>query len=610
MTGKMVKIKVFLAQGMNQLSTDSLQEDYELYEISPNQEFEIKLQEFEPDIIIVDHREGWTAPAFLNSKERIPVVFIMDNQDRKLAVDLIEQGAADVIFDDKTFLIKHTISRVLRFHLLQHQLEKEKHEALTSNRLLEVLLQSIPAAVSYKNLHGQYLKVNKAFETFVGQSRNHILDDFDYHILPATLRDVEHEYDKKVSQQEKTQSFEQYVGKKNGKDLFIETIKSPVYDDDNKIQGVVSVRRDISDHKEREQKLEMSKKLLDEAQRMAKTGSFQWRVNENVFDATDEFKRIIGKTNSYFGVTFRDYINSIHELDRNFVVQQIEESQQSRKPYQIEHRLISHNGSAKVVKSSGVLRSHEDQGITFLSMFGTIQDITERREMDKAMHQGQEIERKRLSREIHDGLGQLLIALKFNLMNLEEQIEENNTEGNSKETLGAIKKMDDLIDNIVDDIRRIINDLSIKSIEELGLHKAIIGLCRQINEANSLDLNLEIEINDEDITEDKAIAIYRVAQESLNNIAKYAKAKHVKVQLFQSEESLNMNIEDDGIGFDVNKKPKNTKGGNGLLNMNQRIKVFNGSFDLKSEPGNGTRIEIRIPNKKRVQEPIAVSNDN
>ncbi|MEZ5197580.1 MAG: histidine kinase [Bacteroidales bacterium] len=215
--------------------------------------------------------------------------------------------------------------------------------------------------------------------------------------------------------------------------------------------------------------------------------------------------------------------------------------------------------------------------------------MDERNKRITAMIDGQELERQRLSRELHDGLGQSLIALKLKL----ETIKGKDVCAINK----TIKDVKTSFDRSINEIRRISNDLMPAVLNEFGLVTALKNICEEISENTNIDLNCIYEGKFNDLDNRISIYLFRVMQEALNNIVKHAEASVAEVFLSRKEKNIILKISDNGKGWNISQLLKPT--GNGIPNMRERIRLLNGKFDIQSQAGKGTQIDIEIPVKTK-----------
>ena len=208
----------------------------------------------------------------------------------------------------------------------------------------------------------------------------------------------------------------------------------------------------------------------------------------------------------------------------------------------------------------------------------------------------QEIERKRISRELHDELGQDLSLIKFKIRFIKKNLFTNQTalQQECEDTI-------EFIDQVIENVRRLSRDLSPTVLDDLGLTAAIRWL---VNNLKASEKHLDVVTNLIDIDhyfpEDAHINIYRIMQEALTNIREHARAENVSIVIEKHDDTIAFLIEDDGEGFDVHQALMKItiERGLGLASMAERVQMLGGVFDLSSETGKGTRIGFSIPIKR------------
>jgi signal transduction histidine kinase len=221
----------------------------------------------------------------------------------------------------------------------------------------------------------------------------------------------------------------------------------------------------------------------------------------------------------------------------------------------------------------------------------TMQLKDERLKRMSALYDGQEMERQRISRELHDGLGQKLIAIKLQL--------ESTSKQNADETKTTIDEVKVDFLKIIDEVRQISNNLAPNILNESGIDVSLKNLCESINRTTKIDIELSV-FGDYSTNDPKVkFYIYRIAQEALNNAIKHSGATKIQIQLLGNTDSIILVLEDNGKGFVYDSNFCTPS--NGIYNMKERARLLNGTLDIETEPLSGTTIRLKIP-KQHSQE--------
>lgn len=216
-----------------------------------------------------------------------------------------------------------------------------------------------------------------------------------------------------------------------------------------------------------------------------------------------------------------------------------------------------------------------------------------------AILEGQERESHRISRELHDGVGQMLSALSYQINHLETSLEEAQNGFASETYRQRIKptaeRAKEMLKEVIQEIREISHNLMPKILVDYGLIEALKQLRLDFLAGVNMPINLDIFCERVRFEDNIEISIFRIAQEAINNILKYAQATEINIQLIEHETNLQLLVEDNGKGFELEKvKHQNT---NGLINMEERTRLVNGHFSIDTELGKGTCIMVEIPLK-------------
>lgn len=211
--------------------------------------------------------------------------------------------------------------------------------------------------------------------------------------------------------------------------------------------------------------------------------------------------------------------------------------------------------------------------------------IQEQEARINAVFQAQEEERRRIAKELHDGVGQTISAIKMNYQSLSGKAAE-------KELAPEFEKIGKMLENAGTEVRNISHQMIPKELEQFGLIPAVEGMLSLNLENAPVQYQFEHSGFSERIGSQIELVLFRVLQELVSNVVKHSKANQLTVQLVKLKTHVVMNVSDNGIGFDVERKEKN---GIGLLNIASRIDAIKGNLHYDSVSGKGTTITIRTP---------------
>jgi len=211
----------------------------------------------------------------------------------------------------------------------------------------------------------------------------------------------------------------------------------------------------------------------------------------------------------------------------------------------------------------------------------------ELRLLSQKLVQAQEEERRSLSRELHDEIGQMLTGLRLELRNLEELHMVPSPD--MQKHLAEIKA---LVETVMRAVRDLAMGLRPSMLDDLGLGPALQWQAREYSRRNGIPATVEIDGDLENVAEDLRTCVYRVVQESLTNCARHAQARNVRIAVHGGKSEIAATIQDDGIGFaNVNTASR----GIGLIGMEERARELGGTMTVWSQPNKGTVVEIKLP---------------
>ena len=256
----------------------------------------------------------------------------------------------------------------------------------------------------------------------------------------------------------------------------------------------------------------------------------------------------------------------------------------------IPYRPTEDKSELLIIASEITERKFAQLEVEMLNKASYDEKISQQKIISSKIIENQEKEQNRIAKDVHDGIGQMLTGLKYNL----ESININDIE----KTASKIEHLKALTTNIIKGVRTATFNLTPPELSDHGIVPAITKLTLELGKLtgkkilffNKTDFNLRLDSLVE-------INIYRITQEAINNAIKYADSSHILVSLSHSKNILSMVIDDDGKGFEPSKvkKVKNGDGGMGMTFMKERIKYIDGRLFLNSELGKGTRVTLNIP---------------
>jgi signal transduction histidine kinase len=196
----------------------------------------------------------------------------------------------------------------------------------------------------------------------------------------------------------------------------------------------------------------------------------------------------------------------------------------------------------------------------------------------------QELERKRLARELHDETGQALTSILLGLKAVEEAKSE-------EQMRAAAADLRELVVATLQDVRRLAVELRPSALDDFGLVPAVERLAATVGEHTRIQVSVGAEL-DERLPGEVETVLYRIVQEGLTNVVKHADAREVRIRVSRRDGHVTASVEDDGRGFDP---AVMRDGGLGLLGMRERVALLGGRVEIDAQPGSGTRLVVEVP---------------
>lgn len=501
----------------------------------------------------------------------------------------------------------------------QDIIERKRTEALLreSEERYRELFENAKDAIYVHDLAGTYLSVNRAAEKLIGYAREEILGkNFADFFPPEQLKCVRESLCRKLAEQGET-TYEAEVIARDGRRVPIEISSRLIYENGSVI-GVQGMARDITERKraedalrktEQEQRqvvqyLEVERARLAEAQAVAKVGSWELDLRNNLLTWSDETYRIFGMDRTRFGASYEAFLERVHPDDRAAVNSAYTESVANHRPYAIDHRMQMEAGSIKIVHER-CQTYYDDEGKPIRSV-GTCQDITQRKQaedeikatsdqlraLSAGLRSAREEEGARIARELHDELGSALTSLNWDL----EEIDRALAGGDQRDISGLREKigsMTMLVDATINTVRRISSELRPSRLDDLGLLEAIEWQAQQFQVRTGIFYHSDCSLENVNLNRDQSTAVFRIFQEALTNILRHAGATRFAIAIKQEANDFVLSVSDNGRGITENEMsgPQSL----GLLGMRERAHLIGGKVNIAGIKGHGTTITVRVP---------------
>ncbi len=443
---------------------------------------------------------------------------------------------------------------------------------------------------------GKMVDVNKAFEEISGYSKNELIDKT---LLDLSLWKNDGERELILEQFRKKGAVKNYktdIIVKDGKEITVLLSISVVFI--NHKEHFLTIAKDMTKFYEKEKELLENRRILEFSQKTAHIGSWELNWITNKLSWSDEVYTIFGLKPQEFPATYEAFLERIHPEDKDLVDKGFFNSiKEGKKSIEIEHRIIRKDNNEIRIIYEECKHFRDDNG-NLIESLGVVYDITERkkaeRELKKLLERlvkSEEIMRKMVADQLHDEVGQNLTALSLNINYLKKLVETTN----DNKMYTSIADSSAIVQDTIEQIRNVMYDLRPPVLEQYGLQSAINWALNTFKERSGIETRFYKNLSETGLPKHSEYILFRVFQEALHNIIKHAKADKVDVTLEKDDRKIKLSIVDNGIGFDKEKIEKLKKGYSfGLISMSDKIKLINGTLEIKSEPGKGTKIIIKI----------------
>lgn len=385
--------------------------------------------------------------------------------------------------------------------------------------------------------------------------------------------------------------------RENGK--WLHFTASPVKDKNAEIVGAIETLEDISERKKAEQALSESEKSFRDLFESALDAIWVHDLEGNIQIANKAASNLFDCPSEQLCQTnISSFLAPESHIAAKVIQTRLVQHQPVAMPYQ--QRLILKDSTELIVELTTRLIEHQKKTLAFQNI---ARDVTKERKMQESMHfylrkvlVAQEEERKRVARELHDETAQSLLLL---IHRLDAQISDRKAMM-SKPIREELSKLNDLTKEILKGIRRYAQELRPAILDDLGLTSALEWMADKLAMEKDIQVDVQIAMEINELPSEAQLVLFRIAQEAISNIRKYAEASKVVIRLDSKEDKKRLIITDNGKGFTAPLRltDLSNMGKFGIIGMEERAELLNGTMTIQSEPGKGTSIIIEIPVEK------------
>jgi len=478
----------------------------------------------------------------------------------------------------------------------QAQREREhlarEQAAMEARIRFATIIESSDDAIIGMDITGTVTDWNKGAERLYGYSAEEIIGKPIFLIIPPERYNDCLQIMEKVRKGASVKHYETKRLRKDGTRIDVSLTGSPVFTPDGRIIGLSAIDRDITERKRQETILRDREERFRLAAHAGKMFAYEWHADTDVIVRSEESTRILGIDES-LDRTREQALGRVHPDDRERLLAAMA-ALTPEKPYlQVSYRILRPDNTEIWVERNS--RAHFDGQGRLVRVVGMVVDITERKRAEEALSsarlkliKAQEQERSRIARELHDDINQRLALLTVEL----DQLRHSQADL-ADEVRGRLDGLRGDAAEIAADIQALSHELHSPKLEYLGITAAMKSFCQGFAEKQDVEVDFKTHDIPGQLPLEISLCLFRVLQEALHNSAKHSGAGNIEVRLWGTLDDIFLTVRDSGSGFDSAAGRENH--GIGLISMEERVKLVNGTFSIDSQPNLGTTIHARVP---------------
>jgi PAS domain S-box-containing protein len=453
------------------------------------------------------------------------------------------------------------------------------------------VIESSDDAIASATLDGMIVSWNTGAQKIYGYTEAEAAGKPINMLVPPELPEEENKILETLKSGGRIQHFETVRVTKTGKRINVSLTISPIKDSTGRTVGISGIARDITERKLAEEALRESEEKFRSVFRDAGVGMVIVSPEGRFLAVNGAFCDCLGYTQEELlartveSVTFpEDRPAFSHKLGEAIT--------KGIGLWRFEKRCLHKSGRIVYTESSAsLIRNRNGEPHYFV---GEVLDTTERKLAEAALAnvsrkliEAQEQERTRIGRELHDDIGQRLAMVAVQLQQIHE---DSLVLPEARNRMGELKKE---ISGIADDIQSLSHELHSAKLQYLGIAAALRSFCKEFGEQQKVDIDFNACDLPSPLSPDISLCVFRVLQEALHNSMKHSGVRHFEVRLWGTSDEIHLTVKDSGAGFD--REAAKESRGLGLISMEERLKLVNGTLSIESQPKLGTTIHARVP---------------
>ncbi len=478
--------------------------------------------------------------------------------------------------------------KVYQYLSINHDItDRKKAEYLIKEQaeVFQAIIENTKESIYLISPDYKILQFNKTARERIRHSRG--LDlyngiDFREVLFPETIEIFHSMFEDALRSISRTE--EVYAKSRGGEDIWFQSKTSPVYDSAGKQIGVTLLAEGINDRKRAEAELRESEAKFRSIVEQSLVGIYIIQGGKLIY-VNPGFEKIFGYSKndllnkmSFEGLVHEDDVALVQSMYNNRI-----NTGQANEQYIF--KAVSHDGNILHIEVIASLISYNNEA----AVIGTLVDITDRigeeKRINQAVLNAQEKERLQIGMELHDNVKQILAGSGLFLDIAQKKLEDKET---VNKILSDLKKYNA---EAINELRRLSHQLAPLVEEDTDLNEKIEWLIISLKLDETLSISVHIDDFKKPLDNNTQLNFYRILQEQLSNIIKYAKATIVEINIRSINDMIHLEVKDNGIGFDLNAK----KSGIGLENIRRRVLMLNGKVEIISFPGKGCKLNIQVP---------------